>query len=59
MNYSINDHIKLQTTYDESLGYLNRPKTDINVYQGKVDLELPIGNVTLSGGAAYFTIQDR
>lgn len=53
LNYSINDHIKLQTTYDESLGYLNRPKTDINVYQGKVDLELPIGNVTLSGGAAY------
>lgn len=53
LNYSINDHIKLQTTYDESLGYVNRPKTDINVYQGKVDLELPIGNVTLSGGAAY------
>lgn len=53
LNYSINDHINLQTTYDESLGYLNRPKTDINVYQGKVDLELPVGNVTLSGGAAY------
>lgn len=53
LNYSINDHINLQTTYDESLGYLNRPKTDINVYQGKVDLELPVGNITLSGGAAY------
>lgn len=53
LNYSINDHINLQTTYDESLVYLNHPKTDINVYQGKVDLELPIGNVTLSGGATY------
>ena len=53
LNYSINDNINLQTTYDESLGYLNRPKTDINVYQGKADLELPIGNLTLSGGAAY------
>lgn len=50
---TINDCVNLQTTHDESLFYVNRPKTMIGIYQGTADLELAIGNAILSFGAAY------
>lgn len=53
LNYTINDSVNLQTLYDESLFYVNRPKTTICIYQGKADMELTIGNAILSYGAAY------
>lgn len=53
LNYSINDHVNLQTAHDESLNYLNNPNTAINVYQGKIDVEQPIWKTTFSYGALY------
>ncbi len=51
--YDIKDHVDLQTTQDESLSYLNHSKVAIDIYQMKVDMEMPIGAATLSYGAAY------
>ncbi len=53
LNFTIDDRVDLRSTYDENLSYLNIPKTSINIYQGKADMELPIGHATVSYGAAY------
>lgn len=53
LNYTINDQVDLQTTHDEDLSYLNYPKTAINIYQAKADMEMPIGRCTMSYGVAY------
>ncbi|WP_321479568.1 TonB-dependent receptor domain-containing protein [uncultured Bacteroides sp.] len=53
LNYTINDHVDLQTTHDEDMSYLNSPKTMIDIYQGKADMEMPIGHCIMSYGAAY------
>lgn len=53
LEFNIKDHVSLQTAYDETLGYSNFPKTKINIYQVKADLEMPIGKAVLSYGNAY------
>lgn len=53
LNYDIRDHVSLQTNYDETLKYSNFPKTKINIYQFKADLEIPVGHAILSYGNAY------
>ena len=53
LNFRIKDCINLQTTHDESLNYTNNPNTAINIYQGKIDIEQPIGETTFSYGALY------
>jgi hypothetical protein len=53
LNYNINDRVDLETTHDEFLNYLNYPKTAIDVYQAKSDMEMPIKHATLAYGISF------
>lgn len=59
VNYHIDDEVNLQTTHDEGLNYLNRPRTLIRIFQAKADLENNLGKVKLSYGAAYSRSKTR
>jgi len=53
LNYSINDRANLQSYYDETLNYLNKTRTKIDVFQIKADMEMPVGRTSLEYGTAY------
>lgn len=53
LNYDIQDHVKLQSAYDETLSYSNFPKTTISLWQAKADFAIPVGQAAFSCGIMY------
>lgn len=53
LNYRINDKAELASDYDETLSYLNKTKTNIDIFGAKADMEMSVGRTRLSYGTAY------